>query len=47
MAVLTPSHDAVFALLDWLPEDMEAHAELVANLLGVPEVEVALLLERA
>ena len=23
MAVLTPAHDAVLALIDWLPEDVE------------------------
>jgi len=45
MAVLTPSHDAVLALLDWLPEDVEADAELVADLLRIPEGEALRLLD--
>jgi DNA-binding IclR family transcriptional regulator len=45
MAVLTPSHDAVLALIDGLPEDVEADAGLVATLLGVPEAEAARLLD--
>jgi hypothetical protein len=38
MAALTPGHDAVVALIDWLPEDVEVDAELVADLLRVPVV---------
>jgi DNA-binding MarR family transcriptional regulator len=45
IADLTPAHDAVLALLDWLPEDTEADAELIAELLGVPETEAATLLD--
>jgi DNA-binding IclR family transcriptional regulator len=45
MAVLTPAHDAVLALLDWLPEDVEADAQVVAGLLGIPEAEAARLLD--
>jgi hypothetical protein len=45
MVTLTPAHSAVLALLDWLPEDIEADAELVAHLLGVPEAEAARLLD--
>lgn len=45
MPVLTPAHDAVLALLDWLPEDAEPTAELVAGLLRIPEAEAARLLE--
>src|SRR5262245_20690947 len=36
-----PAHDAVLALLDWLPEDRDADAALVAELLRIPEVEAA------
>ena len=43
MPVLTPSHDAVLALLDALPEG--ADAERVAELLGVPEAEAMRLLD--
>jgi DNA-binding IclR family transcriptional regulator len=45
MAVLSPAHDAVLALLDWLPEDVEADAELVADLLRIPEGEALRLLD--
>jgi DNA-binding IclR family transcriptional regulator len=45
MAALTPAHDAVLALLDWLPEDRDADAALVAELLRIPEAEAARLLE--
>jgi DNA-binding IclR family transcriptional regulator len=41
--VLTPSHDAVLALLDSLPEG--ADAERVVEMLGVPEVEASQLLD--
>jgi hypothetical protein len=44
MAELTPQHDAVLALLDWLPEDAEVDAALVAGLLSIPEVEALRLL---
>jgi DNA-binding IclR family transcriptional regulator len=42
---LTSAHDAVLALLDWLPEDVVADAALVAELLGVPETAAARLLD--
>jgi DNA-binding IclR family transcriptional regulator len=45
VTVLTPSHDAVLALLDLLPEGAVADAELVAELLRVPEPEAARLLD--
>jgi DNA-binding IclR family transcriptional regulator len=45
MAALTPAHDAVLALLDWLPEDAVADPELIAELLGVPEGQAARLLD--
>jgi hypothetical protein len=45
MAALTPAHDAVLAPLDWLPEDVEADAKVVADLLGIPEPEAARLLD--
>jgi hypothetical protein len=32
---LTPAHDAVLAVLDWLPADTEADAALVADLLVI------------
>jgi len=40
-----PGAHAVLALLDWLPEDAEADAALVAELLGMPEAEALRLLE--
>src|SRR4029453_13198042 len=40
----TSGHDAVLALLDWLPEDVDADAEVVADLLRIPEAEAARLL---
>ena len=41
------AHDAVLALLDWLPEDVAPDAELVAALLNgnVPEPEAARFLD--
>jgi DNA-binding MarR family transcriptional regulator len=45
MSVLTPSHDAVLALLDWLPADTDATAALVAELLAISEAEAARLLD--
>jgi hypothetical protein len=42
---LTPAHAAVLALLDWLPEDVEPDAALVADLLGVLETEATRLLD--
>jgi hypothetical protein len=45
MAALTSAHDTVLALLDWLPKDVDADAELVADLLRIPEVEAARLLD--
>jgi hypothetical protein len=42
----TPAHDAVLALLDGLPEDVEVDAGLVAGLLGVPQAEGARLLDK-
>jgi hypothetical protein len=35
VATLTPTHDAVLAVLDWLPEDAEPTADLVADLLRI------------
>jgi hypothetical protein len=43
-AAHTPGHDAVLALLDWLPDDVDADAALVAGLLRIPETEAARLL---
>jgi DNA-binding IclR family transcriptional regulator len=45
MTTLPPAHDAVLALLDWLPEDTNADAVLVAHLLGVPKAEASRLLD--
>jgi hypothetical protein len=42
---LTPAHDAVLAVLDWLPADTEADAALVADLLVIPQAEAARLLD--
>lgn len=39
------ANDAVLALLDWLPEDVAPDAELIAELLNVPEAEALRLLE--
>ena len=41
---LTSTHDAVLALLDWLPEGAEPDAALVVELLGISEAEAARLL---
>jgi hypothetical protein len=38
-AARTPAHDAVLALLARLPEAVDADAELVADLLGIPEAK--------
>jgi DNA-binding IclR family transcriptional regulator len=35
----------VLALLDWLPADTDPTAELVAELLAIPEAEAARLLD--
>jgi hypothetical protein len=45
MPVLTSAHDAVLALFDLLPEDIDADADLVAGLLGVLQAEAARLLD--
>ena len=45
MLTVTPAHDAVLALLNWLPKEVEADAEVVADLLGIPEAEAARLLD--
>jgi DNA-binding MarR family transcriptional regulator len=42
---LTPSHDAVLAVLDCSTPDTVADAVLVASLLDVPEAEVVQLLD--
>jgi DNA-binding IclR family transcriptional regulator len=42
---LTPVHDVVLSVLDSLPENVEADAALVADLLSVPEAEAARLLD--
>jgi hypothetical protein len=38
---LMPAHDAVLALLDWLPEGTEVDAALVADLIDIPEPDAA------
>ena len=45
MATLTPTHDAVLAVLDWLPVETVADAALVAALLAMPEADAAWLLD--
>ena len=45
MAALTPAHDAVLVLIDWLPDDVEADVEVVGDLLGIPEAAAARLLD--
>jgi DNA-binding IclR family transcriptional regulator len=45
VATLTSFHEAVLRLLDWLPEDVDADAALVAQLLRIPEAEALRLLE--
>ena len=42
---LTPAHDAVLAILDWLPVATVADAALVAALLAMPEADAAWLLD--
>jgi hypothetical protein len=41
---LTPAHDAVLSVLDWLPVETMADAALVAPLLAMPEADAAWLL---
>jgi hypothetical protein len=38
---LTPAHDAVLAVLDWLPAGTVADAALVAAQLAIPEADAA------
>jgi hypothetical protein len=38
MVALTPAHDAVLALVDWLPADRDVDAALVAELLRIPKI---------
>ena len=45
MLKLTPAHDAVLAILDWLPVETMADAALVAALLAMPEADAAWLLD--
>ena len=45
MPPLTPAHDAVLAILDWLPVETVADAALVAALLAMPEADAAWLLD--
>jgi len=40
-----PAHDAVLAVLDWLPVETVADAALVAALLAMPEADAAWLLD--
>ena len=40
-----PAHDAVLAILDWLPVETVADAALVAALLAMPEADAAWLLD--
>ncbi len=42
---LTPAHDAVLTILDWLPVETTADAALVAALLAMPEADAAWLLD--
>jgi len=42
---LTPAHDAVLALLDWLPADTDPTGEPVAELLAISEAGAARLLD--
>lgn len=42
---LTPAHDAVLAILDWLPMETMADAALFAALLAMPEADAAWLLD--
>ena len=45
MPTLTPAHDAVLAILDWLLVETVADAALVAALLAMPEADAAWLLD--
>ena len=45
MLKLTPAHDAVLAILDWLPMETMADAALFAALLAMPEADAAWLLD--
>jgi hypothetical protein len=45
VSTLTPAHDAVLAILDWLPVETVADAALVAALLAMPEGDAAWLLD--
>ena len=45
MPPLTPAHDAVLAVLDWLSVETVADAALVAALLAMPEADAAWLLD--
>lgn len=45
MPTLTPAHDAVLAILDWLPVDAVADAALVAQVFAIPDAEEARLLD--
>jgi DNA-binding IclR family transcriptional regulator len=45
MSTLTPTHDAVLALIGRLPSDAEATAEMIPESLCIPEAEAARLLE--
>ena len=45
MPILGPVHDAVLAALDSLPDDVEAGAEVIAQVLAIPEAEAARLLD--
>jgi hypothetical protein len=42
---LTPAHDAVLAILDWLPMETMADAALFAALLAMPEADAAWILD--
>jgi hypothetical protein len=41
---LTPAHDAVLTIVDWLPVETVANAALVAALLALAETDAAWLL---
>ena len=44
MPILGPAHDTVLAALDFLPDDIEADAKVIAQVLDIPGAEAARLL---
>jgi hypothetical protein len=45
VSALTSTHDAVLAVLDWMPRDIVADVAPVAPLLAIPEEDAARLLD--